>query len=79
MKKKVITIDLNPLSRTAQSANISIIDNIVRAMPYLVETTKKIKNMKRSSLEKIVEEYDNQYNLDKSIKLIRGNAGSKFR
>lgn len=79
MKKKVITIDLNPLSRTAQSATISIIDNIVRTMPYLVETTKKIKNMKRSSLEKIVEEYDNQYNLDKSIKLIRGNADSKLR
>jgi len=79
MKKKVITIDLNPLSRTSQSATISIIDNIVRAMPYLVETTKKIKNMKRSSLEKIVDQYDNQYNLDKSIKLIRGNASSKRR
>ncbi|MDW3611271.1 MAG: phosphopantothenate/pantothenate synthetase, partial [Nitrososphaeraceae archaeon] len=31
MQKKVITVDLNPLSRTAQTATISIIDNIVRA------------------------------------------------
>ena len=58
MNKKVIAIDLNPLSRTSQSATISIIDNIVRAMPLLVETTKKIKNMKKNSLEKIIKNYE---------------------
>lgn len=45
MKKKVITIDLNPLSRTAKTANITIVDNITRAMPLLI---KRIKQLKKS-------------------------------
>ncbi|MBI2138028.1 phosphopantothenate/pantothenate synthetase [Candidatus Woesearchaeota archaeon] len=43
MKKKVISIDLNPMSRTAKSATINIQDNIVRAMPLLVKEVKKQK------------------------------------
>ena len=30
MNKKVITVDLNPLSRTSISSDISIVDNVVR-------------------------------------------------
>ncbi|MGI8604158.1 MAG: phosphopantothenate/pantothenate synthetase [Verrucomicrobiales bacterium] len=33
--KEVITIDLNPLSRTARSASITIVDNLVRCLPLL--------------------------------------------
>ncbi|MDI6885243.1 MAG: phosphopantothenate/pantothenate synthetase [archaeon] len=33
--KKVISIDLNPLSRTALKANINICDNLIRAVPLL--------------------------------------------
>ena len=35
-KKKIITFDLNPLSRTAQTADITIVDNVIRAMKLLV-------------------------------------------
>jgi 4-phosphopantoate--beta-alanine ligase len=35
--KTVIAIDLNPLSRTAQAASITIVDNVTRAMPKLVD------------------------------------------
>jgi 4-phosphopantoate--beta-alanine ligase len=64
MQKKVITVDLNPLSRTAQSATISIIDNIVRAIPELVKTSKQLKQMNKSSLLNILNNFNNQYNLD---------------
>ena len=37
MGKKVIAIDLNPLSRTARKATVSIVDNILRAVPNLTE------------------------------------------
>ena len=33
-KKKIITFDLNPLSRTAQTADITVVDNVTRAMKY---------------------------------------------
>jgi 4-phosphopantoate--beta-alanine ligase len=38
MGKKVIAIDLNPLSRTARKATVSIVDNILRAMPNVTGT-----------------------------------------
>ena len=72
MQKKVITVDLNPLSRTAQNATISIIDNIVRAIPELVKTSKQLKQMSQNSLLKILNNFNNKYNIDNSLKIIRG-------
>jgi 4-phosphopantoate--beta-alanine ligase len=34
--KQVICVDLNPLSRSAQVAQVTIVDNLVRALPLLV-------------------------------------------
>ncbi len=42
-KKKVITIDLNPMSRTAKKATITIVDNITRALPLLIDKIKEYK------------------------------------
>ena len=54
MGKKVITIDLNPLSRTAQTAHITIVDELTRCLPLL---TDKISN------DTSVEDFDNDRNL----------------
>lgn len=35
--KRVITIDLNPMSRTSRTATVTIIDNVTRAIPALLE------------------------------------------
>jgi 4-phosphopantoate--beta-alanine ligase len=59
MGKTVIAIDLNPLSRTARVASITIVDNIVRAMPKLVEEASKLKQMPRDELRSILSRYDN--------------------
>jgi 4-phosphopantoate--beta-alanine ligase len=72
MHKKVITVDLNPLSRTAQNATISIIDNIVRSVPELVKTSQQLKQMSPNSLLKILNNFNNKYNIDNSLKIIRG-------
>ncbi|MXV75891.1 phosphopantothenate/pantothenate synthetase [Candidatus Poribacteria bacterium] len=37
MGKNVVTVDLNPMSRTAKQASITIVDNVVRALPLLCE------------------------------------------
>ena len=34
--KRVITIDLNPMSRTSRTATVTIVDNVTRAMPGLL-------------------------------------------
>jgi 4-phosphopantoate--beta-alanine ligase len=70
MNKKVITIDLNPLSRTSRAANITIVDNVVRAMPALVEAARKLRGT--LSLKKITDNFDNSKNLQESLKIIKG-------
>ena len=38
--KQVVTVDLNPLSRTARTATITIVDNLVRCLPLLIDAVK---------------------------------------
>ena len=35
--KRVITVDLNPMSRTSRTASVTIVDNVTRALPLLGE------------------------------------------
>ena len=35
--KDVVTVDLNPMSRTARSSTVTIVDNLVRCLPVLCE------------------------------------------
>ncbi|MEM1601149.1 MAG: 4-phosphopantoate--beta-alanine ligase [Sulfolobales archaeon] len=58
--KTVIAIDLNPLSRTARSANITIVDNIVRAMPKLLNEVNVQKGLSRDELVRILTGYNNE-------------------
>ena len=44
MGKTVIAIDLNPLSRTAKTADVTIVDNVIRAIPNIEKWVKKLKN-----------------------------------
>lgn len=77
--KKVITIDLNPLSRTARAASITIVDNVVRAMPLLIEECRRMKGLDPGRLSRIVKKFDNERNLRESLKIIlRGAAGGRI-
>lgn len=71
--KKVITFDLNPLSRTAQTAHITIVDNAIRGMVELVQACKKLSNKDESELKKIVRNYSNKKNLAENILAIKKN------
>ena len=71
--KKVITIDLNPLSRTSQKATIVIVDNITRAMPLLIKKIKKLKKHSKNKLKGIARNYNNKKNLKKSLRYMLQN------
>lgn len=70
MGKKVISIDLNPLSRTSQVSTITIVDNLVRALPKLIEYLEKFKDLNKTELEKITKSFDNKQNLKEILKII---------
>lgn len=61
--KKVITFDLNPMSRTAETADITIVDNVVRAITLLIKSCKNPKPTK----------FDNGKNLALAIQEIKQN------
>jgi 4-phosphopantoate--beta-alanine ligase len=70
MGKTVITVDLNPLSRTAQFAGITIVDNLVRAMPLLVSEVERLKSLDMKELKRILSSYSNRGVLSESIKIM---------
>jgi 4-phosphopantoate---beta-alanine ligase len=79
MGKKVIAIDLNPLSRTARKATVSIVDNILRAVPKLAAQVRQLSEQPRADLEKMVQEYDNEKVLRRAVSEIQDHLERQFR
>lgn len=82
--KTVIAFDLNPLSRTAQAADISIIDNITRAISVLLEECRNLAGedggggggaKPAAAAARIARNFDNEGNLAQAVRQITGNLG----
>jgi 4-phosphopantoate--beta-alanine ligase len=71
MGKTVITIDLNPLSRTSRTATISIVDNLTRALDNMVKFGREIKQERKDELVKLIMTYDNKRALSEAISEIQ--------
>ena len=56
--KTEIVIDLNPLSRSAQTAAIPIVDNIIRAVPNMTEHAVDLRETAPAELKEIVTAFD---------------------
>ncbi len=69
--KKVIAIDLNPISRTAIWADITIVDNIVRALPEMVNLAHGLKETNKSQLKEIIDSFNNKKNIQDTLELIK--------
>ena len=57
--KRVIAIDLNPLSRTAIAAHISIVDELTRAVPNIIKHANSMKG-DRKAQEAAMSDHDNK-------------------
>ncbi len=76
MGKQVIAVDLNPLSRTAQQATISIIDNVVRAVPNMVEMIRELEGRDEGYLQGVVMDFDSKKGLADAMDSIVRNLTS---
>ena len=76
MGKTVIAIDLNPLSRTAKTASITIVDNVIRALPRLTYWIHKQKNTSKTSLENLIKNWDNEGMLQETLGFIAKRINS---
>jgi 4-phosphopantoate--beta-alanine ligase len=68
--KKIITFDLNPLSRTAKTADITIVDNVVRAINKLILKCKAKKIRKTP--------FNNKKNLAATVLEIKKNLSRRL-
>lgn len=76
--KTVLTVDLNPLSRTSKTASVTIVDNLVRAIPSLEEEVNLLGKLDKKDLQEIIENFNNKENLQDSLKMmINSYTGKK--
>lgn len=71
MGKTVIAIDLNPLSRTARAATITIVDNVTRAVPNMASAAFEMKSMSRDYLSRLAGSYNSAKTLATAEKYMR--------
>ncbi len=78
MGKTVIAIDLNPLSRTARTASITIVDNVTRAISNIEKWVNELKKFDKNELNNLVEMWDNERNLSEMVSFISKRLNSLF-
>ena len=67
MGKTVISIDLNPLSRTSRMSTISIVDNVTRALGNMAKFAGEMRQEKKDELVNLIATYDNKRVLSEAI------------
>jgi 4-phosphopantoate--beta-alanine ligase len=78
MDKIVIAIDLNPLSRTAKTASITIVDNVTRAIPNIEQWVHKLKDASKDELNAIVDTWDNEKMLGETLFFLSKRLNSLY-
>jgi 4-phosphopantoate--beta-alanine ligase len=65
MGKTVIAVDLNPLSRTARTATLTIVDELTRALPNIKNACNELSKKER---DRLIDSFDNNYLLTDAIR-----------
>ncbi len=69
--KTVLAVDLNPLSRTALAASVTVVDELTRTMGNVIEFTRRMQNAEdKEVLEVLKSKFDNAQNLKTSYSII---------
>ena len=68
--KVVAAIDLNPFSRTAQAASITIVDEAIRATRNMVRLAEELKGRPREELQGFLNRYSNSDILRRAFKAL---------
>jgi 4-phosphopantoate--beta-alanine ligase len=78
MGKKVIAIDLNPLSRTSLAADIAIVDELTRAVSVMLASAKEMR-LDPKERERALASFNNQENLAITLEGICQNLRRQAR
>ena len=70
MGKRVIAIDVNPLSRTARTATLTVVDELTRALPNIARACRELRQGRG---EKLMSSPENRYFLRAALDEMWGN------
>ena len=71
--RRVITVDLNPLSRTARTATVTIVDEWTRVLPLLSRRLQADRELAPDELRGRLAAYDNAAVLARAEAALRGS------
>jgi len=71
MGKTELVVDLNPMSRSAKSATVPIIDNLIRAVPNITAHARDLADASEGELDAIIEDFDSEAALEAAEQRIR--------
>ena len=72
--KRVVAIDLSPFSRTAKRADITIVDNVIRALPIIEAYIESLSGKSEKCLQNVVDSYDNREVLREAEQALRKSS-----
>jgi len=70
LKKEIVTVDLNPISRTSLTSTVSITNNIIRAVVEMVKFANEFKDFNRSDLLEEKKRYNNKDLLQEALQFM---------
>jgi 4-phosphopantoate--beta-alanine ligase len=76
MGKAVIAIDLNPLSRTAKTATITIVDELTRALGQITRAAEDLRGVSMARLQRRTHDWHNRAALREIQRLIARRLAS---
>jgi 4-phosphopantoate--beta-alanine ligase len=77
MGKTNVVIDLNPMSRSPQTASVPIVDNVIRAIPNITRHARDLADATDDELRAIVDAFDPEAALaDAEARIREGGDGS---
>ncbi|MDD1675974.1 MAG: phosphopantothenate/pantothenate synthetase [Methanomicrobiales archaeon] len=75
MGKRVIAIDLNPLSRTAKAASLTIVDELTRALPRITEA---FPTLSSDDCARLIVSLDNRYFLSSALEEMKRRLDARL-
>lgn len=72
--KTELVIDLNPLSRSARTATVPIVDNLTRALPNITAHARELVAFDRDELQRVVDGFDREAALADAERAIRNGT-----
>jgi 4-phosphopantoate--beta-alanine ligase len=75
MGKRTVAIDLNPMSRTARRATVTVVDEVTKALPEIERCVEDLID-RPSDVKRVLRNYDRDENLGRVMALMAENLGS---